>query len=65
MVCRYRRIIPDKEALELRLNALMTKDWPDEHGVSLLTEATEQAHERALKIVREGRVSGELSPCST
>ena len=35
----------------------MVKTWVDESGVSLLTDATAQAHSAALRIIESGRLS--------
>jgi hypothetical protein len=56
--CRCRCVIPDKQKLEANLTNLMNTKFPDGAGTGIVTDATWEAHERALKIVREGRVSG-------
>ena len=59
-LCRCRRIIPAPQDIVPSLNALVEKKWVDESGVSLLTDATAQAHSAALRIIQSGRLSGEL-----
>lgn len=36
----------------------MQKKWVDETGVSLITDATADAHRAALRIIKSGRLSG-------
>ena len=60
-LCRCRRSIPAAEGIVPSLNALVAKTWVDGSGVSLLTDATTQAHSAALRIIQSGRLSGELS----
>ena len=50
--------MPDPDTLKANLSALMQRKFPDTAGNDIVTNATWEAHERALKIVREGRVSG-------
>ena len=55
--CRCRCVIPDKQKLEANLTNLnMNTKFPDGAGAGIVTEA----HDRALKNVREERVSGRL-----
>jgi len=58
LVFRCRCVIPDKLELERGLTELMSQKFPDSKGLDIITQATWEAHERALKIVQEGRVSG-------
>lgn len=58
-MCRCRRIIPAAEEVVPALNVMMDKKWVDETGVSLLTDATADAHKAALRIINSGRLSGE------
>ena len=58
-VCRCRAHIAGKEILEERLNEVMKTQFPDKYGVDIKTEATQEAHARAIKLVRAGSVSGE------
>ena len=51
-------MIPGPEVLEERLNALMNTKFPSAAGVDIINNDTWEAHRRALKIIREGRVSG-------
>ena len=37
---------------------MMQKKWVDETGVSLITDATTDAHRAALRIINSGRLSG-------
>lgn len=60
-LCRCRRSIPAAEEIVPSLNALVDKTWVDGSGVSLLTDATAQAHSAALRIVQSSRLSGELA----
>lgn len=39
----------------------MAKKWVDETGVSLVTDATAEAHKAALRIINSGRLSGGYS----
>ena len=53
-------IIPAAQDIVPSLNALMEKQWVDESGVCLLTDATTQAHSAALRIIQGGRLIAEL-----
>lgn len=64
ILCRCRATIPDKDTLEQRLNEVMQTKFPDKHGVDIKTDATQEAHARAIKLVQEGRVSGNDLVCT-
>ena len=60
-LCRCRRSVPAAEGIVPSLNALVDKTWVEGSGVSLLIDATTQAHSAALRIIQSSRHSGELS----
>lgn len=58
LLFRCRWVIPDKLELQCGLTELISQKFPDSKVVDIITQATWEAHERGLKIVWEGRVSG-------
>ncbi|KAK9901084.1 hypothetical protein WJX75_003249 [Coccomyxa subellipsoidea] len=54
---RCRRIIPTAGDIVPALDLMMQKKWVDETGVSLITDATADAHRAALRIINSGRLS--------
>ncbi|KAK9901093.1 hypothetical protein WJX75_003809 [Coccomyxa subellipsoidea] len=57
---RCRRIIPTAGDIVPALDLMMQKKWVDETGVSLITDATADAHRAALRIISSGRLSDPL-----